>query len=283
MTRLATVSSAAILAVVAAIVAAPAISTLVAPTEVQCGEREYVVGLNGRTGLWIDATGPICARWDDRTFQPILGRPKRPVGGPGGRSNQQSCPAGSAINGWRVESIIEGDAAFADGVSAQCQTLAPPHDVTAAAVRFGGQNTLRRAGGRPKVGRCPEGELATGISVWTSLDGRFVTDVSMRCGRAPSVFSGMARQNGPNGTVTYFSPELKVRSGDTVQLDWCREWATNCGAPAAEAFCVSKGWARAVDFAAKPNVGLTVIISDKRICNVPGCTGFATIACGPAQ
>jgi hypothetical protein len=282
MTRLATASGAAALAIVIAIVPTPAGASLIAPTNVQCGEREYVVGLSGRTGLWIDAAGPICARWDDRTFQSVPGRLQRPVGGPGGGSTQQSCPAGSAISGWRVESIVQGDAAFADRVSVQCQTLAPPHDVIASAVRFGGQNQLRR-GRAPREGQCPAGELATGVSVWTSRDGRSVTDVAMRCGRAPSVASRMTRQNDPNGTVTYSSPELKVRSGDSVQVDWCREWATNCGAPAAEAFLRIEGWARAVDFVAKANVGLTVIISDKRICNAPGCTGFATIACRPAQ
>ena len=185
MTRLATASGAAALAIVAAIAPTPVGASLTAPTIVQCGEREYVVGLNGRTGLWIDAAGPICARWDDRTLLSVPGRPRRLVGGRGGGSNAQSCPAGSAISAWRAESIIQGDAAFADRVSVQCRTLAPPHDVTAAAVLFGGQNQLRR-GGQPRVGRCPEGELATGVSVWTNHDGRFVIDVAMRCGRAPA-------------------------------------------------------------------------------------------------
>jgi hypothetical protein len=103
----------------------------------------------------------------------------------------------------------------------------------------------------------------------------------MHCGRAPSVESKMTRQNGPNGTATYSAPELKVRSGDSIRLDWCREWGMNCGAPAADAFCVSKGWARAVDFAPKQKVGLTVIISNQGICNVPHCAGFATITCAP--
>ncbi len=267
---------------VAATIAGRAAASLTVSTDSDCGPHEYAVGVSGRTGLWIDAVGAVCARWDERTFQTFPGRRPRPVGGSGGGPVQKSCPAGSAISGWKVESVIQNDAAFADRLTLECRMLAPPHDVTATGLVFGGSNQLRR-GASPRVGRCPEGQLATGVSVWASSDGRFVTDAKMQCERAPAGYSSMSWQSGANGAVTYFSPELKVRSGDSVRLDWCREWATNCGAPAAEAFCKAKGMARAVSFAAKPNAGLTVIISDKRICNAPGCTAFTSITCGPAQ
>jgi hypothetical protein len=146
-----------------------------------------------------------------------------------------------------------------------------------------GNNNLRRGAGGPTVGKCPVNELVTSLSVWTTLDGAFVTDVSMRCASAPRTFSAMTRQAGPNGTVNFTSPELKVRSGDMVRLDWCHEWAANCGEAAARAFCAAKGRARAVSFTGKPNAGLTVVISDQRICNSTDCMGFANIVCGPAQ
>src|SRR5690348_14350611 len=93
MTELAKHFGLATLAIGIALVSAPALASLIAPTRVQCAGDEYVVGLTGRTGYWIDAVGPICARWDERTFQSVR-RPqsRRPVGGGGGGMNQQSCP-----------------------------------------------------------------------------------------------------------------------------------------------------------------------------------------------
>lgn len=257
-----------------------AVASLTVSTTVQCGPGEYVVGLTGRTGAWIDAIGPVCTRWDNRTFQSVPGRAKRPVGGPGGGGNQQLCPAGSAIAAWQLEKIIADQAAFVDRVTVQCQTLAPPRTPTEARV-FGGQNNLPRGRGGPAKGRCPTGQLATGVHAWVSDDGRFVTNVGMTCGPAPSVAGRMAWRSGNDGTVTYFSPELKVSSGDRIQLDWCRQWATDCGQPAADAFCKVMGQARALRFAARPKVGLTVIVSDRRICNAPSCTGFEQVVCGP--
>ena len=186
MTRRLALFCAAALAIATALAPFPALPSLTAPTQVQCGNGEFVVGLTGRTGSWIDAVGPICAGWNDRNSQTIPGRPRRPVGGPGRGSNAQFCPAGSAMSALWVGWILQNDAAFADVVAFTCHMLAPPHNPTSVAVRFAGQNNLRRGMGRPTVIKCPEGQLATSISVWTSSDGRFVTDVSMRCGPAPN-------------------------------------------------------------------------------------------------
>lgn len=90
----------------------------------------------------------------------------------------------------------------------------------------------------------------------------------------------MTSRRNADASTTYFSPELKVRTGDRIQLDWCRAWAVDCGQPAADAFCKTVGQVRASSFTAKPNVGLTVIVSDRRICNSPACTGFAQLTCG---
>lgn len=258
---------------------APASAALIAAKRVECRTGEYVVGLAGRTGAWIDAIAPICARWDDRSFQAASPRTAQFVGGPGGGSQQQSCPAGSAIAAWKVERIRGGNQGFAAAVAVQCRTLAPPHDPAPPEVRLAG------AGGqpiaqRPQQQNCPPGKLVTAIDVWVTLDERFVTDMTMQCGAAPFVASEMTSQNGPNGTVTYSSPSLKLATGDGVRLDWCLEWANNCGEPAADAFCKSKGKAKAVNFTQKPNAGLTVVISSKRICNAPACTAFANITCG---
>ncbi len=74
-----------------------------------------------------------------------------------------------------------------------------------------------------------------------------------------------------------------------VRLDWCRHWARDCGAPAANLFCQQKGYARAARFSGHPNLGTTgvptVVFGDGRICQGPTCSGFAAITCvrpGPA-
>lgn len=272
----------AVSACIALFCARDSAAALIAPKTLECGSGEYVVGLTGRIGAWIDAIGPVCARWNERTFRPSAARAKRPSGGSGGEPNQRMCPAGSAIGGWKVESILQVDSAFTDAVLVQCQTLAPPNDITAKELRFGGYNKANRSKKIPHERNCPPGKLVTGINVWTTADGRFVADVDMRCGDAPFVLSTMTWQKQADGTVKYNSPTLKMRNGGDLQLDWCRDWATNCGAPAANAFCASKGAMKAVSFSAKPKVGLTVVIADKKICNAPTCQGFASIVCGPA-
>ena len=106
--------AAALAALGAALLPSHAHATLIAPQEVECGTGEYVVGLTGRVGLWSDAVGPHCAGWDTRTYQAVPGRPRPAIGGTGGGQNEQTCPPGSAISGWQVESVIQGDSAFAD-------------------------------------------------------------------------------------------------------------------------------------------------------------------------
>jgi hypothetical protein len=265
--------------VLASIGSLPASASLIAPQTQDCPAGQYVVGLSGRTGWWIDAIVPVCAPWDGRLLQAGSPHARLPVGGHGGGSNQQSCPAGSAVAAWKVEGVRAGDQAFAEAVSVQCRTLAPPHGLTPAGFRFAGGGNLPPVLRPPQQESCPAGQLATGVYAWVSLDGRFITDVKMRCGAAPFVQSVMAAQGGTNGTVTYFSPTLKLPSGDGVRLDWCREWANDCGAPAADAFCKSRGKVKAAHFAAQANVGLTMVISSKQICNAPNCTAFASIEC----
>jgi len=270
-----------LLAMAAAFMAFPAAASLTVGKDAACAKGQWVTGLTGKAGLWIDAVGPTCAGWNDRSRLPTDGRAGRPVGGNGGGATTQGCPAGSAISAWEVAKVRQGDAAFADRVTFQCSTLAPPQTVTEAAVSFGGSNNLPRGKGKPQKGRCPAGELATSLSVWTSSDGRFVTDVSMRCARAPRGYPEMATQRAADGSVTFFSPEIKLKSGDSIQLDWCREWAANCGKPAADAFCASKGLGSSSNEVAKPNRGLTVVISNQQVCNAPGCTSFQKLTCSP--
>jgi len=84
----------------------------------------------------------------------------------------------------------------------------------------------------------------------------------------------------PATSKRFDNPTLNV-GGREIALDYCREWAANCGGPAADAFCATQGFARSTDFGIKPDSPPTVIISSggKLVCNQPGCTKFTSVTC----
>jgi hypothetical protein len=72
----------------------------------------------------------------------------------------------------------------------------------------------------------------------------------------------------------FINPEI---NGNGV--DFCLNWATNCGKPAADAFCRSHGFAESGGFTYLENRPPTFVIGDLKICNQPGCTRFTQIYC----
>lgn len=74
--------------------------------------------------------------------------------------------------------------------------------------------------------------------------------------------------------ATFKKPKFKGK-----RLDWCREWSTNCGKPAADAFCENKGYSKATDFSIAEDIGNTRIISTGETCEEPFCDGFKSITC----
>jgi hypothetical protein len=65
------------------------------------------------------------------------------------------------------------------------------------------------------------------------------------------------------------------------RLDWCFNWGTLCGKPAAVAFCHSRRFEDAAAFSAEV-VGTsaqTRLIGSNQVCNGPKCTAFAAITC----
>lgn len=85
--------------------------------------------------------------------------------------------------------------------------------------------------------------------------------------------------------MRYNYPYVKDGFGRFGLLDWCRDWGTQCGKPAAEAFCKqADGGARprSTDFGHWPRAGhhgATVVISTRDTCELPRCEGFSYIVC----
>lgn len=68
----------------------------------------------------------------------------------------------------------------------------------------------------------------------------------------------------------------------THRLDWCLNWASGCGRPAADAFCVSHGFSAASTFEQEPDIGLTTptrVLGSGEVCDQRFCDGFLTITC----
>jgi hypothetical protein len=68
------------------------------------------------------------------------------------------------------------------------------------------------------------------------------------------------------------------------RLDWCLNWATDCGKPAADAWCRMKGHLLgSVSFASAEDLGnfgvSTRVLNTNAVCNAPSCDGFQYIVC----
>lgn len=66
------------------------------------------------------------------------------------------------------------------------------------------------------------------------------------------------------------------------RVDWCYQWGVQCGQPAADRFCNSKGFVSSNDFVEDANIGSltpTMIQGSGQVCNGPDCDGFTYITC----
>jgi hypothetical protein len=86
-----------------------------------------------------------------------------------------------------------------------------------------------------------------------------------------------ASQPASAGNQTFNNPST---SGD--RLDWCMTWGQGCGAEAATAWCVAKGFENASDFAIAEDIGSstpTRLLSTGAVCDQGFCDGFDYITC----
>ena len=261
-----------------ALLAIPAMASLTGMTPEICGAGEYLIGVSGRSSDWIDAIRPVCAGWNPATGTAGVPRNGPSHGGGGGGEGVAVCPRGSAVSGWEIRHVTRGDSVFLQYVAPQCRTILPPREIVQIGrLQFGRGNPPMSSSG-PTFHGCGKQELAIGFSV--AVGENYVSEVDLKCRFVPNASPPMTSRDTGHGTRLYTGPTIRTASGDDVSLDICREWATNCGAPAAAAFCRTQNYATAVAFEPAPRVGLTVVISSGRICSDSNCGGFTSIECG---
>lgn len=63
------------------------------------------------------------------------------------------------------------------------------------------------------------------------------------------------------------------------RLDWCLDYGTGCGKPAANFYCKAKGHDKAVNFKIDENIFMTRLLKTGQKCTDPSCDGFKFIDC----
>lgn len=66
------------------------------------------------------------------------------------------------------------------------------------------------------------------------------------------------------------------------QIDWCLQYGSQCGKPAADKFCQTKGFVQSNDFVEAVDIGAstpTLVQGTGQVCNAPTCDGFTYVTC----
>lgn len=168
-----------------------------APYVMRCAQGDYLVGLSGRSGNWVDAIAPMCARWDAgaRAFLPPGIGPSK--GGPGGAPTQVACGPTAAITSLFVEQAAN-DQKTVGLLTPSCATVltGKRSAVVTPTGRFGkSQSELTPSD--PNIGtsavpyydssalpNCGKGDIAVGIYGGA---GKYLDRIGLICAPAPRV------------------------------------------------------------------------------------------------
>jgi hypothetical protein len=88
---------------------------------------------------------------------------------------------------------------------------------------------------------------------------------------------GIAADIAQAAPKTFVNPKI-----GSNRLDWCLNWGSGCGEPAATAWCKTKGYNKSIDSEEDQNIGdssPTRLLSTGAVCDQPYCDGFTFITC----
>ncbi|MBU6372959.1 MAG: hypothetical protein KJS97_09545 [Alphaproteobacteria bacterium] len=214
----------------------------------RCAPGDYLVGLAGRHGAWVDAVAPLCANWDAkaRTFLPPGVGPMQ--GGGGGAPAQIACGPRALVVSLLVDGARNDDKTVAF-VSITCaDPLTGKKERTATALTMLGASPydVPDSGGVGtqttvdydwrRMPHCAEGDVAVGIF---GASGKYLDRIGLICAPAPRAIAApvvpkpvtpIARPNVgavarlPNSTSPVVDPATclggyvwrEARAGDTV-------------------------------------------------------------------
>lgn len=98
--------------------------------------------------------------------------------------------------------------------------------------------------------------------------------VQVAIGTMALCFSAQIVQAAPK---TFVQPKIGPN-----RLDWCLNWGSSCGEPAATAWCQTKGYAKSIDSEEDMDIGAsspTRLLASGAVCDQPYCDGFTFITC----
>jgi hypothetical protein len=93
------------------------------------------------------------------------------------------------------------------------------------------------------------------------------------------------------GTSTLFAalivPQIIALACTTIRdpmvdgygLDYCREWAANCGQPAADAYCQSIGYSQSIYYRWVSENQVTRVINGGQVCDAGFCDRITLVVC----
>jgi hypothetical protein len=118
------------------------------------------------------------------------------------------------------------------------------------------------------------GELLPGDSFFIEEE-TLIDRGPCEAGHSGDVSSGEWMPGDASGEGTKYHDPLV----DGVALDYCLEWGSGCGEPAADAWCRARGYAGASSFEVRTAAPPTRIFSSGRICDMVFCDRIISLTC----
>lgn len=182
-----------------------------------CDEGEYLVGLRGRTGDWIDSMQLVCARWNGRQLDPphVAGAP---IGNStGGVANHADCPGEAVVTAVGPTFTNADQSRFLDSIALRCVPILTrqKNDSPAYLPNLRSTGVTTRVdhgfGVGVEVQSCPGDELAVGFH---GNAGLFIDSVGLVCAAAPSPAAGPGKQLGRANGDPRFGAGVRARGAD---------------------------------------------------------------------